>query len=174
MFRKLVCSFMLTGPIRLYFWMYPDQPPMARVSTLALGLVSKKWVLSVEDTSRPVSITTSASVGEAGLWPKTKALSVSDQKYDAAISSDSFLCISALDNLMHWSSFFSPHWTSFEWLTLKNQSFHPTVGLGQERKVSFHRSSEKFLALKGIMFVSALIRSVGSGSPNRPRHWRCG
>jgi len=174
MFRKSVCSFMLTGPVRLYFWMYPDQPPMERVSTLALGLVSQKWVLSAEDTSRPVSITTSASVGEAGPWPKTKALSVSDQKYDAAISSDSFLCISAMDNLMHWSSFLSPHWTSFEWLTLKNQSFHPTVGLGQERKVSFHRSREKFSALKGILFVSALIRSVGSGSPNGPRHWRCG
>jgi len=57
---------MLTGPVRLYFWMYPDQPPMERVSTLALGLVSKKWVLSADDTSRPVSITTSASVGEAG------------------------------------------------------------------------------------------------------------
>jgi len=92
---------------------------MERVSTLALGLVSKKWVLSAEDTSRPVSITTTASVGEAGPWPKIKALSVSDQKYDAAISSDSFLCISAIDNLMHWSSFLSSHWTSFKWLTLK-------------------------------------------------------
>jgi len=150
--------------------MYPDQPPMERVSTFALGLVSKKWVQSVEDTSRPVSITTSASVGEAGPWPKTKALSVSDQKYDVAINSDSFLCISTMDNLMHWSSFLSPHGTSFEWLTLKNQSFHPTVGLGQERKVSFHRSREKFSALKGILFVSALIKSVGSGFPNGPRH----
>jgi len=82
--------------------MYPDQSPMERVSTLALGVVSKKWVLSAEDTSRPVSITTSARLGEAGPWPKTKALSMSDQKYDAAISSDSFLCISAIDNLMHW------------------------------------------------------------------------
>jgi hypothetical protein len=101
-------------------------------------------------------------------------LSVSDQKYDAAISSDSFLCISAMDSLMHWSSFLSPHWTSFEWLTLKNQSFHPTVGLGQERKVSFHRSREKFSALKGILFISALMKSVGSGFPKGPRHWRCG
>ena len=165
---------MLTGPVRLYFWMYPDQPPMARVSTLALGLVSKKWLLSVEDISRPVSIATSASVGEAWPWPKTIALSVSDQKYDAAIKSDSFLCISAIDNLMHWSSFLSPHWTLFELLTLKNQSVHPTVGLGQERKVSFHRSREKFSAPKGILLVSALMRSVGSGSPNGPRHWRCG
>jgi len=150
--------------------MYPDQPSMERVSTLALGAVSKKWVLSVEDTSRPVSITTSARVGEAGLWPKTKAFQVCDQKYDAALNSDSFLCISAMDNLMHWSSFLSPHWISFEWLTLKNQSFHPTVGLGQERKVSFHRSKEKFSALKGIRFVSALIKSVGSGFTSGPRH----
>ena len=147
---------------------------MERVSTLALGVVSQKWVLSAEDTSRPVSITTSARVGEAGSWPKTKALSVSDQKYDAAINNDSFLCISAMDNLMHWSSFLSPHLTSFEWLTLKNQSFHPMVGLGQERKVSFHRSKEKFSALKGILLVSALMSSVGSGFPKRPRHWRCG
>jgi hypothetical protein len=101
-------------------------------------------------------------------------LSVSDQKYDAAISSDSFLCISAMDNLMHWSSFLSPHWTSFELLTLRNQSVHPTVGLGQEQKVSFHRSKEKFSSLKGILLVSVLIKSVGSGSPNGPRHWRCG
>jgi hypothetical protein len=101
-------------------------------------------------------------------------LSVSDQKYDVAINNDSFLCISAMDNLMHWSSLLSPHWTSFEWLTLKNQSFHPTVELGQDRKVSFHRSKEKFLALKGILFVSALIKSVGSGFPSGPRHWRCG
>ena len=127
-------------------------------------------MLSVEDTSRPVSITTSARVGEARPWPKTKALRVSDQKYDAAINSDSFLCISAMDNLMHWSSFLSPHWTSFEWLTLKNQSFHPTVGLGQEQKVSFHTSREKFSAVKGILFVSTLIRMVGSRSPNGPRH----
>ena len=92
---------------------------------MALGLVSKKWVLSAEDTSRPVSIATSARVGEARPWPKTKALSVSDQKYDAAISSDSFLCISAMDNLMHWARFLSLHWTSFELLTLKNQFVHP-------------------------------------------------
>ena len=147
---------------------------MEQVSTLALGVVSKKWVLSAEDTSRPVSITTSASVGEAGPWPKMKALSVSDQKYDAAIRSDSFLYISAMDNLMHWSIFLSPHLTSFEWLTLNNQSFHPTVGLGRERKASFHISKEKFSALKGILLVSALMRSVGSGFPNGPRHWRCG
>jgi len=43
-----------------------------------------------------VSISTSVRVGEAGPWPKTKALSVSDQKYDTTISSDSFLCISEL------------------------------------------------------------------------------
>jgi len=58
-------------------------------------------VLSAENTSKPVSMTTSASVGEAGPWPNMKALSVSEQKYDAAISSDSFLCISAMDSLIH-------------------------------------------------------------------------
>ena len=130
--------------------------------------------VSAVDMSKPVSMRTSASVEEAGPWPNTEALSVSDQKYEAAISSDSFLSISARDNLMHWSSFRSPHWTSFELLTLKNQSFHPLVGLGQERKASFHRSKEKFSALKGILFVSALIRSVGSGFSSGPRHWRCG
>ena len=109
-----------------------------------------------------------------GPWPNTKALSVSDQKYKAAISSDSFLSISARDNLMHWFNFRSPHWTSFEWLTLKNQSFHPLVGLGEERKASFYRSREKFLALKGTLFVSAFIRSVGFGFPSGPRHWRWG
>jgi len=153
--------------------MYQDQLPIERVSTLALGLDSNMWLLSAVDTSKPVSISTSARVGEAGSWPKTKALSVSDHKYDAAINSDSFLSISARDSLMQWSRFCSPHWTSFEWLTLKNQSFHPLVGLGQEWKESFHRSREKFSALKGILFVSAFIRSVGSGFPSGPRHWRC-
>jgi len=68
-----------------YFWMYPDQPPIERVSTLALGLVSNRWVVSAVDISKPVSISTSASVGEAGPWPNTKALSVSDQKYEVAM-----------------------------------------------------------------------------------------
>jgi len=69
---------MLTGPVRRDFWMYPDQSPMERVSTIALGLVSNRWVLSAVDTSRQVSISTSASVGEVGPWPNIKALSVSN------------------------------------------------------------------------------------------------
>jgi len=152
--------------------MCPDQPPIAGDSTLELGLVSNKWLLSAVDMSKPVSMSTSASVGEAGPCPNTKAFSVSDQKYEAVIRSDSFLSILARDNLMHWSNFRSPHWTSFEWLTLRNQSFHPLVGLCQERKTSFHRSSERFSALKGILFVSAFIRSVEPGFPSGPRHWR--
>jgi len=111
--------------------------------------------------SRRVSISTSARVGEAGPWPNTKALRVSDQKYEAAINSDSFLSISAIDSLMHWSSLCSPHWTSFELPILRNQSLHPLVELGQDRKVSSHRSNEKFSALKGILFVSAFIKLVG-------------
>ena len=115
--------------------------------------------------SKPVSISTSAKVGDVGPWPNTKALRVSDQKYEAAINKDSFLSISAIDNLMHWSNFHSPHWTSFELPILRNQSFQPLVELGQEQKVSFHRSKEKFSALNGILFVSAFIKSVGSGFP---------
>jgi len=65
-----------------------------------------------------------------------------------------------MDSLMHWSSLRSPHWTSFELPILRNQSLNPLVELGQDRKVSFHRSNEKFLALKGILFVSAFIKSV--------------
>jgi hypothetical protein len=37
-----------------------------------------------------------------------KALKVSDQKYEAAISIDSFLSISATESLMHWSILRSP------------------------------------------------------------------
>ena len=99
-----------------------------------------------------------------------KALRVSDQKYEAAINNDSFLCISAMDSVMHWSSLRSPHWTSFEMPILKNQSLHPLVELDQDQKVSFHRSNEKFSALKGILFFSAFIKSIGSGFPNGPRH----
>jgi len=73
---------------------------------------------------------------------------VSDQKYEAAISIDSFLSISAMESLMHWSILRSPQYTSFVLLTLKNQSFHPLVGFVQDRKVSFHRSKEKFSALR--------------------------
>ena len=41
--------------------MYSDQPPIARVSTLELGLVSNRWLLSAVDMSKPVSMSTSAS-----------------------------------------------------------------------------------------------------------------
>ena len=139
---------------------------MLQVSTLHSGLLSNMWLSSVVAISRPVSISTSARVGEVGPWPNKKALKVSDKKYEAVISNDSFLSISAMDRM--------PHWTSFELLTLRNQSFHPLVELGQDQKVSFHRSKEKFSALKGILFVFAFIKSVGSGFPNGPRHWRWG
>ena len=71
---------------------------------------------------------------------------------------------------MHWSSLRSPQYISFVLLTLRNLSFHPLVGFGQDEKVSFHRSKEKFSALKGIRLVSVLIKSVGSGLPIGPRH----
>ena len=120
--------------------------------------------------SKPVSMITSARVGEAGPWPNKKALRVSNQKYEAAIINDSFLCISAMDSLMHRSSLRSRYWTSFELPIHRNQYLHPLVELGQDQKVSFHRSNEKFSVLKGILFVSAFIKSVGSGFPNGPRH----
>ena len=63
-----------------------------------------------------------------------------------------------MDSLMHWSILRSPQNPSFDLLTLKNQSFYPLVGFGQDRKVSFHRSKEKFSALKGILLVPALIK----------------
>ena len=154
--------------------MYPDQPPILRVSTLRSGLRSYRWLSSAVDVSKPVSMSTSAWVGEAGPWPNTKALRVPAQKYEAAINSDSFLSISAMDSLMHWSSLRSPHQTSFELPILSNQSLHPLVEPGHDRKVSFHRSNEKFSALKGILFVSAFIKSVGSRFHNVPRHWRWG
>ena len=170
----MACSLWPTDPVYRYFWTYPDQPPMLRVSTLYSGLwlnipPSSTWVIS-----KPVSITTSASVGEAVPWPKMKALKVSDQKYEAVINIDSLFSISAMESLIHWSSLRSPQYTSFVLLTLRNQSFHPLVGFCQDRKVSFHKCKEKFSALKGILLVSALIRSAGSGSPIGPRHWRWG
>ena len=170
----MACSLCPTGPVFRYFWIYPDQPPMLRVSTLRSALLSNRWLSSAVAISKPVSISTLTRVGEAGPWPNNKALTMSDQKYEAAINSDSFLSTSAMDSLIHWSSFRSPHWTSFELLTLKNQSFLPLVELGQDQKVSFHRSKEKFSPLKGILFVSTLIRSVGSGLPNGPKLWRWG
>jgi hypothetical protein len=103
-----------------------------------------------------------------------KALKVSDQNYEAAINIDSFVSISAMESLIHWSILCSPQYTSFVLLTLRNQSFHPLVGFGQDQKVSFYRSIEKFSALKGILLVSASIRSVGSRLPIGPRHWRWG
>ena len=79
-----------------------------------------------------------------------------------------------MDSMIHWSSFCSAQYTSFDPLTLRNQFFHPLVVLGQDHKVSFHRSKEKFSALNGILLVSAFIRSVGSGSPIGLKHWICG
>ena len=143
---------------------------MLQVSTLNLALWPNNWPSSAVATPKPVNITTSASVGEAGPWLKMKALKVSDQKYEAAISIDSFFSIFAIESRTHWSILRSPQRTSYVLLTLKNQSFHPLVGFGQDRKVSFHKSNKKFSALKGILFVSALIRSVGSRSPSGPRH----
>jgi hypothetical protein len=87
---------------------------------------------------------------------------------------DSFFCISTMDSLIHWSIFRSAQNTCIDLLTLKYQFFYPLVGLGQDRNVSFHRFKEKFWALKGIRLASALIRSVGSGSPIGPRQWRGG
>ena len=147
---------------------------MLQVSTLCLALRPNSWPSSAVATSKPVSMTTSASVVEDGPWPKIKALKLSDQKYEAPISIDSFLSISAMDSLMYWSILHSPKYTSFVLLTLKNQSFHPQVGFGQDRKVSFHRSKEKFSTLKGILLVSALIKLVVSRSPSGLRHWRWG
>jgi len=62
-----------------------------------------------------------------------------------------------MESLIHWSILRSPQYTSLAPLTLRNQSFQPLVGFGQDRKVSFHGSKEKFSALKGILLVSALI-----------------
>ena len=158
MFRKVACSLYPTSPVLWYLWIYPEQPPMLRVSTLHSALRSYRWTSSADAISKPVSMSTSTRVGEVGPWPNRKALRVSDQKYEATISSDSFLSISDKDSPIHWSSLRSPHCTSFELLTLKNQSFHPLVEIGQDWKVSFHTSNEKFSALKGILLVSALIR----------------
>ena len=135
---------------------------MLQVSTLHSALRPNNWPSSAVAIFKPVSMRTSTRVGEAGPWPKVKALKVSDQKYEAAISIDSCLSISVMDSLMHWSILRSPQYPSFVLLTLKNQSFHPLVGFGQDWKVSFHRSKEKFSALKGILLVSVLIKSVGS------------
>jgi hypothetical protein len=51
--------------------------------------------------SRPVIIYTSAKVGDIGPWPKRKALTPFDQKWQAAIKRSSFLGVSAKDNSKH-------------------------------------------------------------------------
>ena len=74
---------------------------MLWVSTLRLALRSNRWPSSENAMSKPVSMNTSVRVGEVGTWPKRKALRVSDQKFETAIRSDSFLSISAIESLMH-------------------------------------------------------------------------
>ena len=133
---------------------------MLRVSTLNSALRLNSWPSLAVATSKPVCITTSACVGEAEPLPKIKALNVSDRKYEAAISIDSFLSISAMYSLIHWSILRSPQRPSCVLLTLRNQSFHPLVGFSQDRKVSFHRSKEKFSALKGILFRGACVDTI--------------
>jgi len=75
---------------------------------------------------------------------------------------------------MHWSSLRSAEYTSLAPLTLRNQIFHPLVGFGQDLKVSFHSSREKFLSLNLILLVYAFIRMVGSELPIGPEHWMWG
>jgi hypothetical protein len=52
--------------------------------------------------SRLVIMYTSAKVGGIGPWPKRKALTPFDQKWQAAIKRLSFLGVSAKDNSKHW------------------------------------------------------------------------
>jgi hypothetical protein len=54
-------------------------------------------------TSRPVIMYTSAKVGDIGPWPKRKALTPFDQKWQAAIRRLSLLGVSARDNSKHWA-----------------------------------------------------------------------
>jgi hypothetical protein len=51
--------------------------------------------------SRLVIIYTSARVGDIGPWPKRKALTPFDQKWQAAIKRSSLLGVSAKDNSKH-------------------------------------------------------------------------
>ena len=50
---------------------------------------------------RPVNMKISVNVIVIGPWPKTKALRALDQKYDAALSSGSFLFMGDKDKVMH-------------------------------------------------------------------------
>jgi len=50
---------------------------------------------------RPVNMKISVNVIVIGPWPKTKVLRALDQKYDAALSSGSFLFMGDKDNAMH-------------------------------------------------------------------------
>jgi hypothetical protein len=56
------------------------------------------WGYTDPVISRPVIIYTSARVGDIGPWPKRKALTPFDQKWQAAIRRSSFLGVSAKDN----------------------------------------------------------------------------
>lgn len=51
---------------------------------------------------RLVNISTSAKVGVIGPWPNNKALRVSDKKWEAMMSIDSFLPIFDRESSMHW------------------------------------------------------------------------
>jgi hypothetical protein len=55
------------------------------------------------EMSRPVIMYTSAKVGDIGLWPKRKALTPFDQKWQATIKRFSFFGVSAKDNSKHWA-----------------------------------------------------------------------
>jgi hypothetical protein len=55
------------------------------------------------EISRPVTMYTSAKVGDIGPWPKRKALTPFDQKWQAAIKRFPFLGVSARDHSKHWA-----------------------------------------------------------------------
>jgi hypothetical protein len=105
--------------------------------------------------SRPVIMYTSAKVGDIGPWPKRKALTPFDQKWQAAIKRLSFLEVSAKDNSKHWVMRRVSQLLVFALLSasiLLYQFLQPAIGgRGQFLKASCHNWGPDKAAFKGIL-----------------------
>src|SRR5687767_12960227 len=78
--RKAVCSLFSTDPALLLHLIKPFHPPIPLVSSRCDVAAKRRKGVSGEEMSRPVSKTTSASVGVMGPCPNKNALRASDQK----------------------------------------------------------------------------------------------
>jgi hypothetical protein len=172
MFRHALYSTLLRGPSFMWFWIY-DLYPLLDFTPICLVEPLYSQGYTDPEMSRPVIMYTSARVEDIGPWPKRKALTPFDQKWQDAIRRFSFFGVSAKDNSKHWAMrrlYQLLVLTLLSASILLCQFLQPAIGgRGQFLKASCHRGGPDKAALKGILLDSAAMNSRGSEVPTGPR-----